>query len=127
MNFWRLRASYSFLQMELQKSPRSLDIGSAQNIEGSSPRHQVTVQSGFDLSKALNLDLTYRFVSALSTLHIRSYSTIDARFAWRLTRNYQLSLVGQNLLQPYHYEFGSDPPPNVAVKRSVYGQVTWTR
>ena len=126
-SFWRLAASYSFLQMQLQKSSHSLDIGSAQNIEGSSPRHQVSVQSGFDLSKALNLDLTYRFVSALSTLHIRSYSTIDARFAWRLTRNYQLSLVGQNLLQPYHYEFGSDPPPNVAVKRSVYGQVTWTR
>jgi iron complex outermembrane receptor protein len=125
--FWRLRASYSFLQMQVQKSPNSLDVEPPQSVEGSSPRHQVAIESGFDLTKVLNLDLTYRYVSALSALHTASYSTGDARFAWRVTHNYQLAVVGQNLFQPFHYEFPSDPGPNVAVKRSVYGQITWTR
>jgi iron complex outermembrane receptor protein len=125
--FWRLRASYSFLQMEVEKSPYSLDVEPPQSVEGSSPRHQAVIESGFDFLKVLNLDLTYRYVSALSALHVSSYSTGDVRFAWRVTRNYQLEVVGQNLLQPYHYEFPSDPGPNVAVKRSVYGQITWTQ
>jgi iron complex outermembrane recepter protein len=126
-SFWRLAASYSFLQMEIQKRPGSLDVGSAPSIVGSSPRHQVTAQSNFDLTKALSLDLTYRFVSKLSAQMINAYSTGDAQFAWKPRPYIRLSIVGQNLFQPYHYEFASDPGPNVAIKRSVYGQITWQR
>jgi iron complex outermembrane recepter protein len=125
--FLRLRASYSFLQMELERSPHSLDVGTAPIIEGSSPRHEATAQSGFELTKALSLDLTYRYVSALPAQMIKSYSTGDADLAWRLKSHLRFSVVGQNLFQPYHFEYASDPGPNVAVKRSVYGQITWQR
>jgi iron complex outermembrane receptor protein len=124
---WRLRASYSFLQMELTRGTGSLDVGSAPGIEGSSPRHQVLIQSAFDLSKAFNLDLAYRYISALPAETVNSYSTADARFAWQAKEHWQLSVVGRNLLQPYHYESGGDPGPLVGVKRSVYGQITWRR
>jgi iron complex outermembrane receptor protein len=127
LTFWRLRASYSFLQIQLMKSPGSQDVGTAPGIEGSSPRHQVGFQSGFDFAKAFNLDLTYRFISALSALSVPAYSTGDVRFAWQATHHVQFSVVGQNLLQPHHYEFASDPAPNVAIKKSVYGQIAWTR
>ena len=126
-SFWRLRASYSFLQMELKRSPNSLDVGTAPIVEGSSPRNEVGAQSYLDLSKKLSLDVSYRFVSALSAQKIPAYSTADARFAWQATQHFQFSVVGQNLLQPRHYEFASDPPPNVGIKRSVYGQIAWTR
>jgi len=126
-NFWRLAASYSFLQMEIEKRPDSLDFGSAPAVAGSSPRHQVTAQSDFDLPKAFSLDLTYRFVSKLPAQRINAYSTGDVQFGWKPRPYIRLSIVGQNLLQPRHYEFASDPGPNVAVKRSVYGQITWQR
>jgi iron complex outermembrane recepter protein len=125
--FWRLRASYSFLQMNLEKSPNSLDVGTAKIIEGSSPRHQVSIQSGFDLAKAFTLDLAYRYVSALPEETVSSYSTADARFAWQVKQYLELSVAGQNLLQPYHYESAGDPGPLVGIKRSVYGQITWKR
>lgn len=124
---WRLTASYSFLQMELKKSPNSLDVGTAPFIEGSSPRHQVTAQSSLDLAKAFKIDLTYRFVSALDAQKINSYSTADARLAWRVKPYLGFSVVGQNLFQPHHFEYASDPGPNVGIKRSVYGQITWQR
>jgi len=124
-SFWRLRASYSYLEMKLKKSANSLDVGTASFTAGSSPRHQLTAQSGFALGKALNLDLTYRFVSALPSLMIRSYSTGDAQFSWRARSFLTLSVVGQNLFQPYHFEYASDPGPNVGIKRAVYGQITW--
>ena len=126
-SFLRLRASYSFLQMEIEKSRDSLDVGTAPFVVGSSPRHQVAAQSSFDFTKKLSLDLTYRFVSHLAAEHINSYSTADARFSWQATNSLNLSVAGRNLFQPYHYEAASDPGPNVGIKRSVYGQITWQK
>lgn len=71
-DFWRLRGSYSFLEMHIKKAPNSLDIGSAPGIGGSSPRHQVLLQSGFDLPKAVTLDVLYRYVSALPGQGVRT-------------------------------------------------------
>ncbi len=124
---WRLQASYSYLQMDLRKGTNSLDVGTAPSIEGSSPKHQVMVQSSFDISKAFSLNLAYRYISALPAQMVPSYSTADARFDWQAKKRLQLSVVGRNLFQPYHYESGGDPGPLVGIKRSVYGQIAWKR
>jgi len=123
--FWRLRGSYSYLHMNLETGPQSLDIGTAPVIDGSSPQHQVTIQSSFDLLKTVALDFTYRYVSALPGLAVQPYSTGDARIAWRVSRKFELSLVGQNLLQASHFENSGDPGPLVGIKRSAYAKVTW--
>jgi iron complex outermembrane receptor protein len=125
MPFWRLRASYSFLQMQLRGGTGSLDIGTAPITEGSSPRHEATLLSGLDIKKAFSLDLSFRYVSHLPAQKIRAYTTADAQFTWRAGQHFSFSVVGQNLFQPYHYEFASDPGPNVAIKRSAYGQIAW--
>ena len=101
--FWRLRGSYSYLHMTLEKAPNSLDVGTAPIIDGSSPQHQVTIQSSFNLVKTVALDLTYRYVSALPELSIPAYSTGDVRLAWRLSPQLELSLVGSNLFQRSHF------------------------
>ena len=123
--FWRLRGSYSFLRMAITKTPGSLDVGSGPATVGSSPQHQVLLQSSFDLPKHFDFDFDYRFVSALPGLSVPSYSTGDARLAWTYRRHWEFSVVGDNLFQPYHYEFGSDPPPNVGIKRSFYAKLVW--
>jgi iron complex outermembrane recepter protein len=123
--FWRLRAAYSYLQMRLDNSPGGRDIGSAPGIVGSSPRHQVVSQSSIDISDSIEFDLTYRFVSALPGQAVSSYSTGDARLAWRVNRDFELSFVGRNLLQPSHPEFAGESGL-VGIKRSAYVKVTWT-
>jgi iron complex outermembrane receptor protein len=123
-SFWRLRGSYSFLQMVIKKSPTSMDVGRGP-IAGSSPAHQVTVESSFDLPKRVSADLSYRFVSSLPGLHIPSYSTGDARLGWTFGRHWEISMVGENLLQPQHVEFPSDPGPSVAIKRTGYAKLVW--
>jgi iron complex outermembrane receptor protein len=123
--FWRLRGSYSFLQMVLKKSATSMDVGSAPITAGSSPEHQVLLQSSFDLPKRFTADISYRFVSALPGISIPSYSTGNARLAWTLGNHWEVSVVGENLLQPQHVEFASDPGPAVAIKRSGYAKLVW--
>lgn len=125
---WRLRASYSYLQMDINKPANSLDAETPSTIEGSSPKHQISLQSGIDFAKVFSFDLTYRYVDALPALTIPSYSTADARLDWQVHRQFKLSAVGRNLFQPHHSEFGGvDPGPVIGIVRSAYGQITWTR
>jgi iron complex outermembrane receptor protein len=124
-SYWTLKGSYSFLHMVLKKNPGSLDIGSAAGTVGSSPRHQVMTQSSLDLPKRVTFDLTFRYVSALPALAVHAYTTADARVGWSVGNHIELSVVGSNLFQPYHVEYASDPGPNVAIRRNVYGKIVW--
>ena len=124
-SWWELKASYSYLQMHMENRPGSNDPTTVPNDEGSSPRHQGTIQSFLNLPKKLELDQTYRYVSALPAQMVKSYGTADARLGWHFTRKMELSVVGQNLLQPHHAEFGGDPGGLVGIKRSAYAQITW--
>jgi iron complex outermembrane receptor protein len=120
-----LKASYSYLSLDLNNKVGNTDAGTLQSDEESSPRHQVVVQSLFNLPKRFEFDPTYRYVSALRAQAVKSYSTMDLRLGWRFTANMDASLVGQNLFQPNHTEFGISPTPMVGVSRSIYGQITW--
>ena len=134
-SWWRLLGSYSYLHMNVYKAPGSTDFGTAPGTQGSSPQHEATIQSQLDLPKKFQLDLIYRYVSSLPGQYpgtqkaqfVRAYSTGDARIGWRFNPNFDLSLVGRNLFQPAHFEYGSDPLALVGIKRSVYAKLTWNR
>lgn len=126
VSYWRLRGSYSYLHMNLGKSPGSGDIGTAPTIVGSSPKHQVMVQSAIDIRRAFQFDLAYRYISSLPGQGVASYSTGDARISWR-HGPVEISVVGRNLLQPSHFEDGGDPGPLVGIKRSFYAKIAWSR
>jgi iron complex outermembrane receptor protein len=122
-NFWRLRGSYSYLHMDVYGSPADKDnVEPPSTVSGASPQHQASIQSAFDLSKKLQLDLDYRHVSALPALAVPAYSTGDVRLGWRFNRQFEMSVVGQNLFQPWHLEYGP-----VGIVRNVYARLTWSK
>jgi len=123
-HWWRLRGSYSYLHMDLSKTSTSQDASTISSTQGSSPQHQVLVQSSLDFTRRFALDQTLRYVSALPAQQVRAYATADAGFTWRARTGLNLSIVGQNLLQPNHAEYGGDPGA-VGIKRSIYGKITW--
>ncbi|HXN50921.1 MAG TPA: TonB-dependent receptor plug domain-containing protein [Candidatus Acidoferrum sp.] len=122
---WRLRGSYSYLHIALNKKASSLDASTANSTQGSSPHHQVAIQSSLDLPKKLEFDQTFRYVSSLPAQLVRAYTTADVRFSWHATRSLDVSVVGQNLFQPHHPEFGGDPGSLVGIERSAYIKLTW--
>lgn len=126
-DFLRLRGSYSYLHMNLGKAPHSQDIGSAPGIVGSSPQNQVSVQLSLNFSKHFQSDFDYRYVSALPGQGVPAYATADARLGWRVSSEFDFSVVGQNLFQPSHPEFEGDPGPPVLIRRSVYARLTWSK
>jgi iron complex outermembrane receptor protein len=125
-SWWQVRGSYSFLHMGLEDKPGYTDTGGLlASYEGSSPRHVVGFQSLINLPKHFEFDQTFRYSSGLSAQGVKGYSTADVRLGWRAGEGLDFSVVGQNLLQPYHHEFGGDPGPLVGIKRAVYAKITW--
>jgi iron complex outermembrane receptor protein len=126
--WWQVRASYSFLHMQLRDMGGFTDVGSLlSSYMGSSPSSVVNFQSLFNLPKHFELDQTYRYSSALPAQIVSAYSTVDVRLGWHVRKDLDFSVVGQNLLRPSHEEFGGDPGLLVGIKRAVYGKVTWRR
>ena len=83
-------------------------------------------QSLFTLPKRLELDLTYRYTSPLPAQQVNAYQTGDVRWGWHPGEHFEFSVVGQNLLQPSHTEFGGDPRGLVGIRRGAYAKIVWS-
>ncbi|HEY4902205.1 MAG TPA: TonB-dependent receptor plug domain-containing protein [Candidatus Sulfotelmatobacter sp.] len=123
--WWRLASSYSYLRMDLTTRSSSLDTTTVSSTEGASPHHQVMLQSFTDLPGNLELNLSSRYISALSAQLVGSYGTADAQVAWHPIHHFSFSVLGQNLVQPHHSEFGTDPGTLIGIKRTFYANITW--
>jgi iron complex outermembrane receptor protein len=119
---WRVNAGHTFLRLDLDAIPGSTDT-TAHRQEGDSPRHQAFARSSFTLPRDVGLDVTVRYVGELPNQRVPAYATADARLAWQPTSAIELSVVGQNLFDPRHPEFGT-PATRREVERSLYGKVT---
>ena len=128
--WWRLNTNYSFVSSNFSANGPTSNIsssGSVQTYEGSSPKHMVTVQSMFDLPAHIQFDPMYRFISALPAQNVPAYQTLDVHFQKTLGRNFGLELVGQNLFQNVHYEWGTGDPtqPLVGMYRAAYVRLSF--
>jgi iron complex outermembrane recepter protein len=127
VRWWQLKGSYSYLHLTARDKPTSDDASTVRQLEGDSPQHKVVIQSDLNLSRNFQFDLNFRYLSSLPDQKVGAYSTADARLGWLLSDKVQVSLVGENLLQPRHAEYGGDPGPLVQIRRSAYLKVTWTK
>ncbi|MBI5937133.1 MAG: TonB-dependent receptor [Betaproteobacteria bacterium] len=125
---WRLQASYALLHSEFSlASMDPIRISDAQGQKGRAPENQFSLRSQFDLSPKHQFDLWLRHVSRVSYGDIPAYTTLDARYGWRPSKNFDLSLVGQNLLDERHPEFAMDFNLGqlIEVPRGVFLRATW--
>ena len=120
-SWWRLHAGYTFMQLQLHKKPDSTDL-SSQRQEGDSPHHQLLFRSSMDLSERVQWDATARYVDSLPNQRIPSYWALDLRLAFLPTKHLEFSVVGQNLLDNQHPEFGT-PATRREIRRGIYGKV----
>jgi iron complex outermembrane recepter protein len=123
---WQLKGSYAYLWLSAEGRPGFTGPTAGDSYEASGPRHQLKVQSRFDV-RSVQFDQMYRYSSRLGA-GVDPYHTLDARIAGRLAPRMELALVGQNLLQAHHTQFNPDNLPSpVEIRRSVYVQLVVTR
>jgi iron complex outermembrane receptor protein len=119
MAAWRLRGGYNFFDKHLHSKPGHVAAANVLASLGHDPQNQFSLQSMLTLRPDLDLDITVRYVSALPDPYIPSYVAFDLRLAWQ-TGHWEYSLVGENLGDPSHSEFGTFQE----IPRTFYGKVS---
>lgn len=127
---WRMHAGYDLLKEDLHVQPGATDINDAHN-ETADPQQQFFLRSSMDLPWQTELDLDGRWIDTVynnsgpDVGDVPSYFEMNVRLGWHVTKNVELSVVGENLLHDQHPEYGYPGPTREEIARSVYGKVVW--
>ena len=122
--YWRLSAGALLLDQHLRLKPDSTDTTGVA-AAGNDPKHQFTLRSSHDLALNQHFDLMARYVGALPDPQLPAYTAVDARYAWQVRRDIELSLTGQNLFDHAHSEFGAAATRS-EIQRAVFARIKWT-
>ena len=130
LDWWRLHAGYDFLKEDIHVKTGEVDFTHGLN-ETADPQNQFSFRSSMDLPENIEFDTELRYVDQLPINNgptasiVPSYYELNARLAWHPTKNVEISVVGQNLLQDQHPEYGFPSTTQVEIGRSVYGKIAW--
>ncbi len=135
--FDHTRVQFAYTHLKMRMNYRGQTVDGSDNVAGQSPRNQFSLRVGRDFGQGQSLDAWVRRVSALNCWNQASmsginanadaYTSVDVRYAIRLGKQTEISLVGQNLLDKRHVEFFSDylNSQGVYVGRSGYVKLRW--
>ena len=118
---WRLRGGYTYLHKKITATSGNVYPGD-DLFEGLDPKNQAMLQSVMSLPRHFQFDLTARYIDGIQkspiTPAVPSYFSLNTRLAWEY-RYLSVALMGENLTQKAHAEFGS-----LQIPRSVYTTIT---
>ncbi len=129
---WKLEGSYSYAIVDSWVRGWAA-LGTAAGDIRQGPRNKWRLQSYVNLGRAWKLD-TFLYWNGESSptylygpsLPIPAYTRLDVRLGYKAGSDWQLSLAGQNLLQPRHLEGMPDLITGFSyVDRGVYLKSTW--
>ncbi len=118
----RFNVGYSLLHQHLKTDPGHIDLFNS-TLEGNDPKNQLFIRGSADLAHNIEIDSTFRFVGALPAPVVPRYSELDGRFGWNPTPKIELSIIGRNLLDKQHPEFGLPSAFREEVQRNIYGRI----
>jgi iron complex outermembrane receptor protein len=127
---WRFSASHSAIDLDLRSE--GLDLNRNVWLEGSTPRGMFALRSQYSRG-SLEIDAQFRRHTRIRRLSaditgegIDAYSSLDVRLGWQVSDEWRLSLVGQNLLDEEHVEFGT-PAARGSLARAAHLRAEWRR
>ncbi len=126
---WTLGAAYTYLDVDIDDDSKKRN----------NPTHKINASSKLNLSNNLQFDTFLYYVdsvpqqdlfwppgpTAISVQEAEDYLRLDLRLGWQPTENVDLSLVGENLLENSHREWGaSAADSDTLVPRAGYLKLT---
>ena len=128
---WQLTSAYTFFKLALH--------GPDEDAENRSPENQVNLQTKFQLTESLEINVAAYYVDKVSIfdpsrnegrgedVSIASYIRLDAGVTWRPMENLEIVVWGQNLTDSQHQEFFSlQEPQEVEIERSAYVGISFS-
>lgn len=104
---WNMQIWYAYLDLDINAKSGSTDTTTARQVEQASPRHQAGAQLQWNDGGGTAAHLALRHVSRLDSFSVPSYTEADLTVIRKLSERAELRLIGRNLLDDQHREFGS--------------------
>ncbi|MGB0468481.1 MAG: TonB-dependent receptor plug domain-containing protein [Pontibacterium sp.] len=133
--WWQLKAGYSYVNIRMENRNDSRDVKSANVTEASSPENTLTLHSAMELGGNWELDawLSYvdevpepSLVPVIDGLDVDSYISANARVAWQVRPDLELSITANNLFDDQHLEYiGEYFSTPTEIRRSIFAQIRW--
>jgi iron complex outermembrane recepter protein len=120
---WRLSAGLLEWREHLHSTRSVLDSSGVPNL-GNDPRQQWSLRSSLNVGSRGEFDVMLRHVGALPSPAVQAYSAVDARFALRVTPQFELSVLAQNLFDPRHTEFNAVSAAS-QIERRIFIKALW--
>jgi len=122
--WWKLSGSYSLASFHTDNSgiPGNFTFEGTP-LENVDPTNQFSIRSSFDLPNNIDIDLGGRYVEKIAGAN--GYFVADVRVGWKPTPNWEISVVGQNLLSAQHVENPNVFGNSTYVGPEVYGKVSF--
>lgn len=120
---WRMSAGLTALSQTFKLKPGSNDV-SAPATSDKDPSHTWQLRSAYNIAPNKEFDVSVRHVAELNNPDVPAYTAVDARFGWRVRKDIELSVIGQNLLGTEHAEYGSQQFRS-EIPQGVFFKVDW--
>jgi iron complex outermembrane receptor protein len=126
LEWWRLSPGFTVLREQFTFKPGASGILGVEQA-ADDPGSHAEVTSSMQISRAVSLDATLRYVGALPSPALPHYVELNGRVGWQVANTLDLSINGLNLLHARHSELpsfqgGSGGEPIV---RSVMAEARW--
>jgi len=122
---WKLSGGYSFLKMKLHTQSSSTNTTIAARKENEAPSNMFHLNSQLNLNDNIELNTTLYYVDSILQYDVPAYMRLDMGLTWHVSEDMDFSLIGQNLLDKSHLEFGESGIIATETQRGVFGKLTY--
>lgn len=130
---WRLGGGFTAISNWYQVNPLHFTVPIDLQA-GTAPATTLQLRSSWDLPFQTALDLVYRRVARLGNPndplnlnlnpYVPAHDAVDIRFGWKISRQLQLDVIGQNLFGTEHGEY-ADVSIRAMMAKRIYTRLTW--
>jgi len=119
---WRLAPGFALLEKRLDFKPGASGlVGVGQS--GNDPHGHALLTSSLDLGRNQSFDVSLRHVARLPDPELPAYTELSARYAWRISDVWELSMRGVNLLHKRHQEYPGGT--GTFINRGILAEARW--
>lgn len=124
-SLWSLKGSYTYTDLDLHTKEGSTDITIASEKD-KIPKNQFNIRSNLKITDDIEWTNTVYYVDKLPFYSVDDYLRYDMGINWHVDKGIDVSLVGQDLFNNSHQEFGPSiqSVPNL-IERNIYAKITF--
>ncbi len=120
----RLHGGLALQKIDIELEPGSMDFSNTTGLASGDPDYSSIIRSTYTIRDDVELNATLRHVAEVEGFDLPHYTTLDVHLSWAVSSTLDISIIGQNLVDNHHSEFGAAPGRS-EFERSIFAKLVW--